>query len=320
MSRSDEWDSRGRDATSPLEVPPAGWWDVMMRLKDAVGRNHLSLTAAGVAFYGLLAIFPALAATMSLWGLLADPAGIEREIQSVSSILPAEASSIILDQVKAIAGGAGAGLTFATIFGLLFAIYSASKGVNALMEGLNIIYGETEKRGFLVLYGTALALTAGAIFVVILAIAVVIVVPAVVAAVGLDGVVGSNITLLRWPVMGLVVLFALAVLYRIAPSRKQARWQWVSWGAVLATLLWIAASVGFSVYVGHFANYNETYGALGGVIILLMWLWLSAFAVLLGAELNAELEHQTARDSTRGESRPLGERGAYMADTVGDRA
>ena len=320
MSRSDEENRRGRNASSPLGVPPAGWWDILMRLKSAVGENHLSLTAAGVAFYGLLAIFPALAATVSLWGLLADPAQIEQEIAGTSSILPGEASAIILDQVRAIAGNAGAGMTFATVFGLLFAIYSASKGVNALMEGLNIIYGETEKRGIVTLYLTALALTVGAIAVVILAIGVVIVVPAVVAAVGLDGLVGSNITLLRWPVMALVVLFALAVLYRIAPSRADPRWQWVSWGALLATLLWIAASVGFSFYVSHFANYNETYGALGGVIILLMWLWLSAFAVLLGAQLNAETEHQTRRDSTSGEEKRIGERGAYMADTVGERA
>ncbi len=291
-----------------------------MRLKTAVANDHLSLTAAGVAFYGLLAIFPALAATVSLWGLMADPAEIQQEIAGASSMLPAEAGAIITDQVGAIAGNAGAGMTFATVFGLLFALYSASKGVKALMEGLNIIYGESESRGFFQLVLTALALTFGAIVVAILALGAVVVVPALVAALGLDGIVGANVTLARWPIMALVVLLALAVVYRFAPSRSKPRWQWVSWGAVVATLLWIAASVGFSIYVSHFANYNETYGALGGVIILLMWLWLSAFAVLLGAELNAELEHQTARDTTTGAPQARGERGAQMADTVGERA
>ncbi|GAB5377363.1 MAG: YihY/virulence factor BrkB family protein [Acuticoccus sp.] len=318
--RRPESPPRGRKATSPLTIPPRGWWDVAMRLKDAVGRNHLSLTAAGVAFYSLLAVFPALAATVSLWGLLADPADIQTEIGSASALLPSEAGAIITDQARAIAETAGTGISFATAFGLAFALYSASKGVKSLMEGLNIIYGERERRGFVRLLLTALGLTVGGVCVAILAVGAVVVVPVAIEALGLQGPAGADISLLRWPIMALVVLFALAVVYRIAPCRRQARWQWVSAGAVLATALWIAASLGFSFYVGHFANYNETYGALGGVIILLMWLWLSAFAVLLGAELNAELEHQTAVDSTLAEPRPLGERGAHMADTVGERA
>lgn len=319
MSRSDHA-QHGREATSPLTIPPRGWWDVAMRIKDAIGRDHLALTAAGVAFYGLLAIFPAIAAAVSLWGLLASPSGIEAEIAGATSMLPAEAGGIITDQVKAIAATAGTGISFATGFGLLFALWSASKGIKAMMEGLNIIYDERERRGFLRLGVTAILLTFGAILVALLALGAILVVPIAIAALGLDGAIGDNVTMMRWPILALVVLFALAILYRIAPSRRQARWQWVSLGAVVATALWIAASVGFSLYVAHFGNYNETYGALGGVIILLMWLWLSAFVVLLGAELNAELEHQTERDSTIGDTREMGQRGARMADTVGESA
>jgi len=316
MSRTETADRHGRDAASPLAIPLPGWWSILQRTYAHIGKDHVSLTAAGVAFYGLLAVFPAIAAMVSMWGLVSDPQEIEREIASVSAVLPEDAGAIIIDQARSIAAGAGAGVTFATIFGLLLAIYSTSKGVKSLMEGLNIIYGEDEKRGFITFNLAALALTFGAIVVAVVALGAVVVVPALVAAIGLDDIVGPSVTLLRWPILAAVALLGLAVLYRFGPSRRRARWQWVSWGAVTATVLWVAASVLFSLYVSQFGTYNETYGTLGGVIILLMWFWLSAFVILLGAELNAEIEHQTARDSTRGAPQPMGERGAQVADTV----
>ena len=319
MSDTVSNDHRGGTANSPRAIPLAGWRDILLRTWSGIGDDHVAITAAGVAFYGLLAVFPAIAALVSIWGLIADPAEIEAQIASLSTVLPEEAASIITDQARSIASGAGAGVTFASIFGLLFAIYSTSRGVNALIEGLNIIYGEREKRGYALRLATSVALTFGAIVVALVALGFVVVVPALIAGLGLERYIGPQAPLLRWPVMAVVVLLAFAALYRLGPSRKNPRWEWVSWGAITATAVWIGASVLFSLYVRHFASYNETYGTLGGVIILLMWFWVSAFVILMGAELNAEIEHQTGLDTTVGEPRAMGERGAYVADTLGKR-
>lgn len=271
----------------------AQWWRILKRTYEGISESHVSLTAAGVAFYGLLAVFPAIAAVVSLWGLLADPQHLEGEIAGVSTVLPAEARSIIVGQAQSIASNAGSGITFATIFGILFTIFSTSKGVKALMEGLNVIHGERETRGFVRLNAVSLALTFGAVAMAVIAFAAVVVVPAVVAALGLDRLPGVDLALLRWPLLALVTLVGLAVLYGIAPSGRRPV-VWLSWGTVVATVLWLAASGLFSLYVGSFGTYNETYGALGGVIILLMWLWISAFVVLLGAILDAEIARERA--------------------------
>jgi membrane protein len=307
---------RGRRATTPGEISKKGWWDILWRVKDELGDDHVSLIGAGVAFYGLLALFPAIAALVGIWGLMADPQQIQAQIASAGSVLPEDAAKIITDQATQVASHAG-GASFAALGGLLLAIYSASKGVKAIIEGLNIIYDEDEKRGFIRLNMVALALTVGVVLVMILALGLIAVLPAVAAAVGLSGPLATLVSLVRWPILFVVIMAVLAVLYRYAPSRDEPRWRWVSWGAVLATVLWILGSVAFSIYVRNFGSYNETYGSLGAVVILLMWFWLSGFIVLLGAELNAEMEHQTAEDTTKGASAPRGERGATMADTVG---
>jgi membrane protein len=311
-------DGRGRRAERPQDIPKPGWRDVLVRTKNEIGDDHVSMIAAGVAFYGLLAIFPAIAALISIWGLMFDPRQIEQQIAQVSSALPPQAASIITDQARKIASNAGAGMSIAAIGGILLTLYSAAKGMKALIEGLNIIYDEEEKRGFIRLNLVALALTLGLIAVMIVSLGLIIVAPALLGSLGLGSAVQALVTYLRWPILFVVAIVGLAVLYRFAPSRNQPRWRWVSWGAAIATALWIIGSIAFSIYVRNFGSYNETYGSLGAVVILLMWFWVSAFIVLLGAELNSQMELQTAEDTTRGRPQPMGRRGAHVADTVGE--
>jgi membrane protein len=309
-------EARGQHAERPREIPKAGWRDILLRTKNELSDDHVSMIAAGVAFYGLLAIFPMIAALISIWALIFDPQQIARQIEQISGYLP-EAGSIIKDQATKIASGTGTGVSIAAIGGIILALYSASAGMKALIEGLNIIYDEEEKRGFIRLYLSALGLTLGMIVILIVALALIMAAPTLLSSLGLGPTVQTLVTWLRWPVLFVIAIVSLGVLYRFAPSRDEPRWHWVSWGAAIATVLWLIGSALFSIYVQNFGSYNETYGALGAVVILLMWFWLSAFIVLAGAELNAEMEHQTARDTTRGPARPMGERGAQVADTVG---
>jgi membrane protein len=308
---------RGRRADRPSQIPRPGWRDIMLRTWKEIGDDHVSLIAAGVGFYGLLALFPALAALISIWGLLFDPQQIEQQIETVSGFLPQDAAAIVTEQARKVAAGGG-GLTLAAAGGILFALYSAAKGMKALIEGLNIIYDEQEERGFIKLNLVALGLTLVMIVAMLAALGAIIIVPILLGAVGLGPVAEMLVNLLRWPLLFVVALLILVIIYRYGPSRAQPRWRWVSWGAAVATVLWLLGSIAFSIYVQNFGSYNETYGSIGAVIILLMWFWLSAFSVLLGAELNAEMEHQTERDSTTGEAQPRGRRDAYVADHVGE--
>ncbi len=308
---------RGRDAAGPREIPKSGWRDILLRVKDEIGADHVSIVAAGTAFFGLLALFPAIAALIAIAGLVFDPAAIAAQLQSAAAVLPADAAQILQDQASAVASGGGTKLGFAAIAGLLLTLYSASKGMKTLIEGMNIAYDEEESRGFLMLNVVALALTLLLIVGLVLALGSTVVAPVIVATLGLGSVVEGLITWARWPVLAIVAALGLAVIYRYGPSRATPRWRWISPGAVIATLIWIVGSIAFSIYARNFGSFNETYGTLGGVIILLTWLWLSAFIVLLGAEFNSEMEHQTEHDSTTGEPRPKGERGAVKADTLG---
>lgn len=308
---------RGREARKPQQIPKPGWRDILLRVKDEMTADHVSVVSAGVAFFGLLAMFPAIAALISIAGLVLDPAAIEQQLEAVASVLPQNAAAIIQNQAQKVASGAGTGVGLAAIGGLLLTLYSASKGMKTLMEGMNIAYDEEESRGFLALNLTALALTLFLIVGVLIALAATVAAPALLGVLGLSQGVQAAVNIGRWPVLAILTILGLAVVYRYGPSREDPEWQWVSVGAVVATVVWIIGSIGFSIYVRNFGSYNESYGALGGVIILLTWLWLSAFIVLLGAELNSEMEHQTARDTTTGEPKPRGERGAAKADTIG---
>ncbi|MFD2191974.1 YihY/virulence factor BrkB family protein [Pistricoccus aurantiacus] len=309
---------RGRQAKRPGEIPKHGWMDILWRVKDEISNDNVSIVAAGIAFYGLLAFVPAIVALMSIWALLFDPQQAMSQINSFSQVLPQEAADIIKQQAQKASSQAGTGMSLAAIGGILLAIYSTSKGINALMEGLNIIYDEEETRGFIKRTFVKLVLTFGAILMTLITLATVVALPAVVDFLGLGDTLSTVVNLARWPILMVVLMIALAILYRYAPDRDKPRWQWLSVGSVVAILLWIIGSIGFSIYVRNFGSYNETYGALGAVVILLMWFWLSGFIILLGAELNGEMERQTKHDTTTGTQRPLGERGAYAADTVGE--
>jgi membrane protein len=270
-----------------------------------------------VAFYGLLALFPAIAALISIWALAFDPLQIEQQIEGLSSLLPPDAAAIVKEQAHTVAENVG-GLSVGAALGILLALYGAAKGMKALIEGLNIIYDEQEERGFIRLNLVALGLMLVVIVAMIVAIGAIIIVPVLLNTIGLGPIAETLLGLLRWPILFGVALIVLAILYRYGPSRAPARWRWVRWGAAIATAVWTLGSIAFSIYVQNFGSYNETYGSLGAVVILLMWFWLSAFIVLLGAELNSEMEHQTERDSTTGRPQPLGRRGAYVADHVGE--
>ncbi|WP_431310986.1 YihY/virulence factor BrkB family protein [Methylobacterium nigriterrae] len=307
---------RGRHATTPSEIPASGWKDIALRVFHDVSENRLVSVAAGVTFYVLLAIFPAVAALVSCYGLVADVGTINEHLASLQGVLPSGAIEIVGEQVKRIAekGDTTLGLTFFT--GLALSIWSANGGMKAVFDALNIVYEEREKRSFLWLNLRSLTFTAGALLFIVLALVGIVVLPVVFNTIG----VSANawyISLLRWPALLLVVLFGLALLYRYGPSRDAPRWRWVTWGSAVAALLWLVASLAFSWYVSNFGKYNETYGSLGAAIGFMTWIWISTIIVLVGAEINAEMEHQTARDTTVGQPKPLGARQARMADTVG---
>jgi membrane protein len=294
---------------------------VLKRVKAEVKEDNVSLLAAGVAFYAMLAIFPAIIAVVTIYGMVADPDQVETQVGEFAKSLPSGADELLTNQLTSVATAGRQALSIGLVISLLALLWSVSSGVQGLIKSLNVIYDEKETRGFVKLRGLSLLLTLGAIVVAVVALALITVFPSVIDRVGLGqaGQVAASVA--RWVVLAVLVLLALGVVYRLGPDRANPRWRWVSVGAVVALVLWLLGSVGFSFYVDNFGKYNQTYGALAAVIILLLWLFLSAFAVLLGAEFNAESERQTAADTTTGPERPPGQRGAEVADdTLGQSA
>ncbi|WP_448188290.1 YihY/virulence factor BrkB family protein [Azospirillum sp. sgz301742] len=310
---------RGRTARNPKDIPAKGWKDILWRVWDEQSKDNISMIAAGVAYYAILALFPAIAAAVSIYGLVADAGTIENQFDTLSGFLPGEALNILKQQAHMVASAPSGGLSIGVVVGLLFTLWSASRGVNALMTALNIAYEETEKRSFVRLALVSVVMTVGAILFLIVTLAVVVVVPTILNLIPLGPVWKWAVSLVRWPILAVAILAALAVLYRYGPSRAEPKWRWVTWGSAAAGGLWLLGSIAFSIYVSNFGNYNEAYGSVGAVVILLLWLNLTAYAILLGAELNAEMEHQTAQDTTDAPEKPMGQRGATMADTLGER-
>ncbi len=308
---------RGREATSPHEIPAKGWKDILWRTYEEINKDRILAVAAGVTFYGLLALFPAIAALVSIYGLFADPAIIQDHLNLLSGVLPGGALEIISEQVKRITSKESGTLGFAFVSGLVISLWSANAGMKAVFDALNVAYDEEEKRGFIALNLRSLTFTFGMIFFVLVAVGAIVVIPVLLDFIGLGEVTEWIISLARWPVLLGVIVLVLAVFYRYGPSRDTAQWRWISAGSMVAAVVWVAASMLFSWYVANFGNYNETYGSLGAVIGFMTWMWLSTTVVLVGAELNAEIEHQTVQDTTEGPEKPLGARGARMADTVG---
>ena len=310
-------DDRGRTAEGPGDVPAKGWKDVAVRVKGEVKDDQVPLLSAGVAFYLLLALFPALAALVSLYGLFADPAQVSQQVSDLTGTLPQEAQSLITDQLEKVTEKEqGIGVTLAV--SIAAALWAASSGVKHLIGAINAAYDEKETRKFLKLRGLALALTVAGVAFAAIALGVIAVLPALAEELPF-GEIGQTLVHIA-SYIGLAIGFAvgLAVLYRYAPDRDAPKWQWVSWGAAIATVVWLLGSVVFSVYVSNFGSYGETYGSIGAVIVLMLWLAVTAFAIILGAEINSELEAQTAKDSTVGHPEPMGTRGAVKADQVGE--
>ncbi len=304
----------GRLATAPHQIPLKGWKTVLKRVGAGFLQDRIMAEAASITFYVLLALFPAIAALISVYGLFTDPAQIGTQLASLSGVIPAGGMQIIEGQITALTANGHKTLGFAAIISLAVSIWSANNGIKSLIGGLNVVYHEHEKRSFVKLTLVALAFTVGTIIFAIIALFAVVLIPIILNFVGLGFATAMLINLLRWPAMFVVVAVVLAFIYRYGPSRNWARWQWVSWGGAAAAFFWIALSLLFSFYVANFANYNKTYGSLGAVIGFMTWIWISSIIVLMGAELNAELEQQTERDSTIGPEKPQGERGAFKAD------
>ncbi|HEV7268744.1 MAG TPA: YihY/virulence factor BrkB family protein [Falsiroseomonas sp.] len=309
---------RGREARAPRQIPAQGWRDILWRLLLAIPEDRVLTTAGGVAFFALLAIFPALATVVSLYGFFADAASIREHLSLLEDVVPDGVLALVGDELARVAGARGDTLGIAFVTGLLVALWSANSGIAALFDALNIVYREREKRSLVRFYATTFLFTLGAILFVMTAVAAVVVLPVLLGPFGLAAQAPLLLDLLRWPVLLLVIMAGLALLYRFGPSRRAAKWRWVSWGSVVAALLWIAASMAFSWYVSSFDSYNRIYGSLGAGVGFMTWIWISAVIVLIGAELNAEMEHQTAADTTHGRPKPLGARGAVVADTVGE--
>lgn len=313
---SDE-QARGRYAEGPSDIPALGWKDILIRAWRNIADDRIVALAAGVTFYGILAIFPALAALVSVYGLFADPSIIQRDVHALSSILPPGVIDVVGDQMRRLTsrGPTTLGATFAG--SLVFSLWSANSGIQSLFDALNIVYHEKEKRSYPKLYAVSLAFTLAGLAFGIVVIGLVAVLPVALSYVHLGADIAVLLSGLRWPLMLVLIALAIAVVYRLGPSREKAQWRWVTWGSLLASVLWLGASMLFSWYTTSLASYDRTYGSLGAVIIFMTWVWITNIVVLLGAELDAEIEHQTMQDTTTGPPRPMGERGAHVADTIG---
>jgi len=304
----------GAQADKPQQIPRRGWWQVTKRAFKEMGQDHLTLLAGGVAYAWFLALFPGLIAAVLIYGLVTDPADVQTQVESYASGLPQNAQDLLGQQMESIASGSDGGLSFGVVLSIALALWTASAGIAGLVEAINIAYDEPETRNFFVKRGLALLLTLGFLAFIAVAIGIVAVVPVVLENLGLGQVAELIVSVGRFVALVVIMLVALALLYRIGPDRNAPKIRWVSPGAVIATVVWVLASVVFSLYVDNFGSYGKTYGSLAGVAVLLLWFWITALVVLLGAEINAEAEGQTARDSTVGPPEPMGQRGAVKAD------
>ena len=281
---------RAQEAHTPQDIPARGWREVAGRVYEEIGKDRVAAVAAGVTFYGLLALFPMIGAFVSLYGLVADPASINAHLAAMSQVLPGGAVEVIGDQVKRIASQPGGRLGFSFLAGLAVSLWSANAGVKAMFDALNVAYGVSEKRSFLALNAQSLAFTLGAMLALAAALLAMVAVPAMLKWAALGEGAEWALSLARWPLLLALVATGLAALYRYGPCREDVEWAWLTPGAIMASAVWLAASVAFSWYAANFGSYNETYGSLGAVIGFMTWMWISATIVLAGAELNAETE------------------------------
>jgi membrane protein len=299
---------RGRSAETPFEIPARGWKDIFLRVYRGISEDRIPLIAAGVTFYALLSIFPGIAALISIYGLFADPNTIANQLDTIATVAPGGAIQVLRDEMTRLASQGGTTLGISFLISLVISLWSANSGVSAIFDALNIVYEEKEKRGFFRYRVATLMFTVGAVIFILLSIAVVVALPVALNYIPLPGGTDLIVKIARWPIISVLATLALAALYRYGPSRNQPRWRWVTWGSAFAAVVWLAASVLFSWYVENFGSYNKTYGSLGAAVGFMTWMWISIMVVLVGAKLDAEMEHQTARETTTG---------GGMTDTVG---
>ena len=312
-------EGRGRQADAPWQISWSGWKDILWRTYRQTGENRLLALAAGVVFYCLLALFPALAAFVSLYGLFAKTSSIGDQLSLMAGVFPDGAIDIIRDQIARLISRGDAKLSINFIAAFCIALWSANAGTKAIIDALNVIYEEKEKRGFIRLNLISLGFTFAALVALTLALTGIILLPHLLVYFGLDRVSAIILRIVRWPALLLATIFSLSVIYRFGPSRREPQWQWISVGSIAASIVSLVTSSLLSWYFAHLANYDAAYGSLGAMIGTMLWLWALSVVVLLGAQINSEIEHQTAKDSTVGRAKPLGQRGATMADTIGQR-
>ena len=310
-------DPKGRDAPSPWKMPAGGWWAALKRTQKEMGDDNVGLIAAGTAFYAFSSIIPILAAVVLSYGLFASQETVISNIEALFASLPREAASVIQDQLLTVVQTEGDKKGLGLLVALALALYGGTKAASAIVTALNIAYEQKETRGIVKLYLLYFTIVLGAVLLVLGAIAsttVLAFLDNLMPNLGGFGVIA--IRLLSYAVIAGLAVTAGACLFRYGPNRANASWAWLTPGSAIATVLWLIGTSLFGLYVSNFADYGATYGSLSAVIVLLTWLWLSAYVYLFGAELNSELERQTARDTTTGAERPMGTRGAVAADTV----
>ena len=291
---------RGRHAATPSDMPARGWKDILLRVWKNIGEDRVILVAAGVTFYCLLAIFPAIAALVAIYGFFSDPASISSEVDKISGVMPGGALDIIRTQMNQIASQGPSKLGVAFVIGFLVSLWSANAGIKSIFDALNLVYDEPEKRGLIRLNLVSLAFTVAAILFILVAIGSIAALPAVTSS-QLQGTAGLIAQIIRWPILFVVVAVGIALVYRYGPSRAEPQWRWITWGSASAAIAWIAVSIAFSWYAANFGSYNKTYGSLAAIVVFMTWLWLSIAVILIGAEIDAEMEQQTAQDTTTNE-------------------
>lgn len=317
MANSKTSEGRGLQATGPTAIPAAGWKQILARAWREANEDNLGLIASGVAFCAVLALVPTLGAIVMTYGLVATPETVASNVASLTAMMPDDAARLIGEQLSNVVhtsdGKKGIGLFVA----LAIALYGVMKGASALIVALNIAYDEEERRGFLRLNLLAFTIAAGSVAVAIVAMAAIAALSAVTGTSdSTPGILTALITAGSYILVGLVGAALAATIYRYGPDRAHAKWRWLTPGSLFASVSWMIMTFGFGLYVANFGNYDATYGSLGAAMVLLTWLYLSAYVLLLGAELNCELERQTSKDTTTGAEVALGQRGAYAADTV----
>lgn len=313
-------DDHGREARDPAQIPYSGWKDIGIRVFKEIGSDNVGILSAGVAFYTFVAIFPAIAALISVYGLVVDPQVVQNQLSQLANVLPSQAGQLIRSQLVEIVSGNSFALSWGLVFSTILSLWAANAGTKALFQGINIAYGEREKRGFLKVNAITLVVTFCGVIVAIVSLFLVAVLPAAIKNLEIPAGVKTVVGWFKWFVLAVMLIFFLAAVYHFAPDRKSPKWSWVSWGSVLAAALWIAGSAAFSFYVANFGSYNATYGSLAAVVILLFWLYLTSYVILLGAEVNSEIERQTKVDTTVGKDNSMGKRGAHSADELGEAA